>query len=309
MEALAIVFDEPRLIDVRPVLLREPTATDAIVAVRHTSISAGTERLLWEGRMPDFPGMGYPLVPGYETVGRVVETGSECPLSVDDAVFVPGAHAFQDVRALFGGAASDLVVKPERVHRVDAADEASALLALAATAQHAIAVGGAPNLVIGHGVLGQLIARITVAQGAPAPVVHEVNPARMAATGYAVCHPDEDDRRDYAVIVDASGLDDIIDRAVVRLAKAGTLTLAGFYGARMSFAFPAAFMKEARLAIAAEWNGEDLLAVRRLLDAGRLTLSDLVTHRAAVADAAEAYTTAFTNPDCLKMVLNWRRDL
>jgi len=226
MEALAIVLDEPRRIGVRPVTLREPEAADAIVAVHHTSISAGTERLLWEGRMPEFPGMGYPLVPGYETVGRVEEAGPDSPLSAGDAVFVPGAHSFNDVRALFGGAAERLVVKPARVHVVDSADEASALLALAATAHHAIAVGGVPELVIGHGVLGQLLARITVAIGARPPVVHEVNPARMAAEDYVVVHPDADDKRDYSTIVDASGLQDIIDLSVKRLRRSGTITLA-----------------------------------------------------------------------------------
>lgn len=308
MEALAIVLDEPRRIGVREVTLRDAGPSDAIVTVHHTSISAGTERLLWEGRMPAFPGMGYPLVPGYETVGRVEEAGPESPFRPGDALFVPGAHSFADVRALFGGAASRLVVRSDRVHLIDSADEDAALLALAATARHAIAVGGAPELVVGHGVLGQLLARITVALGAPPPVVHEVNAARMAAEGYAVVHPDADERRDYRTIVDASGLHDVIDLAVRRLARSGTVTLAGFYGERMSFAFPAAFMKEARIAIAAEWNGEDLVAVRRLLDAGRLSLSDLVTHRAAIADAAAAYATAFTDPDCLKMVLNWRKD-
>jgi len=308
METLAIVLDEPRQIGVRQVALREPGPSDAVVTVHHTSISAGTERLLWEGRMPAFPGMGYPLVPGYETVGRVEEAGPESPFSQGDALFVPGAHSFVDVRALFGGAAAQLVVRSDRVHRIDAADEEAALLALAATAQHAIAVGGAPDLVIGHGVLGQLLARLTVAHGAPPPVVHEVNAARMASDGYPVVHPDADERRDYARIVDASGLHDVIDLSVKRLARSGTVTLAGFYGARMSFAFPAAFMKEARIVIAAEWNAEDLLAVRRLLDAGRLSLAGLVTHRATIADAAAAYATAFTDPDCLKMVLNWRKD-
>jgi myo-inositol-1(or 4)-monophosphatase len=38
-------------------------------AVLHSGISTGTERLLWDGTMPPFPGLGYPLVPGYETVG------------------------------------------------------------------------------------------------------------------------------------------------------------------------------------------------------------------------------------------------
>ena len=43
------------------------------------------------------------------------------------------------------------------------------LLALAATAHHAVA-DHPPELIIGHGVLGRLLARITVALGHPAPI-------------------------------------------------------------------------------------------------------------------------------------------
>ena len=44
---------------------------DLEVAVSFSGISTGTERLLWEGTMPPFPGLSYPLVPGYETVGTI----------------------------------------------------------------------------------------------------------------------------------------------------------------------------------------------------------------------------------------------
>jgi 3-hydroxyethyl bacteriochlorophyllide a dehydrogenase len=60
--------------------------------------------------MPDFPGMGYPLVPGYETVGEVIEAGPERGFTVGQRVFAPGATCYGDVRGLFGGAASHLVV-------------------------------------------------------------------------------------------------------------------------------------------------------------------------------------------------------
>ena len=53
------------------------TADDVVVDIEYSGISTGTERLLWTGRMPAFPGMGYPLVPGYESVGRVVGCGRE----------------------------------------------------------------------------------------------------------------------------------------------------------------------------------------------------------------------------------------
>ena len=36
------------------------------------------------------------------------------------------------------------------------------------------------------------------------------------------------------------------------------------------------------------------------------SLDGLITHRAPAADAAAAYATAFGDPDCLKMVLDWR---
>ena len=46
--------------------------------------------------------------------------------------------------------------------------------------------------------------------------------------------------------------------------------------------------------------------LRDLIDAGKLSLSGLITHREAAGAAAGAYRTAFGDPSCLKMVLDWR---
>lgn len=46
-----------------------------LVEVHYSGISTGTEKLLWTGKMPNFPGMGYPLIPGYESVGRIMMPG------------------------------------------------------------------------------------------------------------------------------------------------------------------------------------------------------------------------------------------
>ena len=89
--------------------------------------------------MPNFPGMGYPLVPGYETVGRVVEAGPESRVAVGAQVFVPGARCFGAVRGLHGGASSRLVAPGARVVPVsESLGEKAVLLALAATALHAL---------------------------------------------------------------------------------------------------------------------------------------------------------------------------
>ena len=71
-------------------------------------------------------------------------------------------------------------------------------------------------------------------------------------------------------------------------------------------AFPPAFMKELRLRVASEWTREDLIATRALVESGALSLDGLITHHQPAADAAGAYATAFDDPACLKMVLDWR---
>jgi 3-hydroxyethyl bacteriochlorophyllide a dehydrogenase len=81
--------------------------------------------------------------------------------------------------------------------------------------------------------------------------------------------------------------------------------LAGFYAEPLRFAFPPAFMREARLRIAAEWKPEDMAAVCALVEADRLDLAGLITHRRPAREMAEAYAHAFDDPACLKMTLAW----
>ncbi|MEQ1651003.1 MAG: alcohol dehydrogenase catalytic domain-containing protein, partial [Hyphomicrobium sp.] len=160
--AIAVVLEEPKRLVTRQLPLSDPQDGDIVVDVEWSGISTGTERLLWSGEMPPFPGMGYPLVPGYESVGRVAATDKNSSLAVGDRVFVPGARCFGDVRGLFGGSASRLVVAEKRTMRFDAElGEQGVLFALAATAYHALAAPGAvhPELIVGHGVLGRLLAR------------------------------------------------------------------------------------------------------------------------------------------------------
>lgn len=310
MDAVAVVMDRPESIALSRLDLTAPQAGDVVVDVMWSGISTGTEKLLWTGRMPAFPGMGYPLVPGYESVGEVVEAGPSSGCRAGDFVFVPGARCFGAVRSLFGASASRLVVAGARVIPLDRAlGERGILLSLAATAHHALRraeSGALPGLIVGHGVLGRLIARIAVALGGE-PLVWEVEATRMTGgQGYLVARPEDDERFDYATICEASGAPGIIDRLIPRLSRGGEIVLAGFYDARLDFGFTPAFMREIRLSIAAEFRPDDLAAVRGLIDAGRLSLDGLITHRRAAVSADDAYRTAFEDRACLKMTLDWR---
>jgi 3-hydroxyethyl bacteriochlorophyllide a dehydrogenase len=228
-------------------------------------------------------------------------------------VFVPGANCFAGVKSMYGGAASRLVVSDQLVLPVsDQLGVDAVLLALAATAYHAVSGGGAhepftpPDLIIGHGVMGRLLARLTVAAGCPAPTVWETH-AEVAkgAQGYSVIRPEDDPRRDYQAIYDVNGDAGDLDHLVQRIRPGGEIVLAGYYKNGLQFSYPTAFNREARIRVAAEWKRSDLLAVNQLVNNGQLSLKGLVTHVQAFHSANAAYTTAFGDVSCLKMVLDW----
>ena len=310
MQTTAVVLQRPEHLVLAQLDLTAPTQGDVVVEIDWSGISTGTERLLWSGRMPHFPGMGYPLVPGYESVGRIIAAEGEHSERIGEMVFVPGARCFGDVRGLFGGAARRLVVPAARALRIsEELSEKGVLFALAATAHHVISSVGAqlPDLIVGHGVLGRMLARIVVARGA-GPTVWETNPDRRAGShAYAVIDPATDERRDYKTICDVSGAGELLDGLIGRLAPGGEIVLAGFYDEPLGFAFAPAFMREARIRVAAQWAEGDLAAVKQMVEDGSLSLDDLITHRHAATDADQAYRTAFGDPNGLKMILDWRQ--
>ncbi len=305
----ALVLNAPLDLAVTRLSLSEPGDADVVIDTLWSGVSTGTERLLYSGTMPMFPGMGYPLVPGYEGVGRVRSAGVAAGVPEGTLVFVPGANCYGPVRGLFGANASTVVLPGSRVVPIsESLGSLGTLMALAATAQHALAAPNAlPDLIIGHGVVGRLLARLALMHGGIAPTVWETNPVRSTgAAGYSVVHPRDDDRRDYRAIYDASGDASLLDSLVARLAPGGEIVLAGFYHERMSFAFPPAFMKEARLRIAAQFKKADLQVVSEAIESGRLDLSGLITNTAGAEVAPDAYRTAFEDAHCLKMILDWR---
>jgi bacteriochlorophyllide a dehydrogenase len=309
MQTVAVVLEAPERLSLKPLHIAASAADDVVVDVEFSAISTGTERLLWNGLMPPFPGMGYPLVPGYETVGRVVSAPERSGLYEGERVFVPGANCYGEVKGLFGGAASRIATSAKRLVTVsDNLGAEATLLALAATAHHAVAGAGAtlPELIVGHGVLGRLLARTARALGG-SPTVWESEASRRDQAAYPVLDPKDDPRRDYRTICDASGDASVLDKLIPHLAKQGEITLAGFYHQPVSFAFPPAFMREARIRIAAEWTRPDMDDVRELIATGALSLAGLITNHADAADAPNAYRTAFSDAHCLKMVLDWRQ--
>ena len=307
----AVVMSEPGSLSIQPVDLKSPSKEDIVIDINYSGISTGTEKLFYNGKMPQFPGMGYPLVPGYESTGEVVQAPKDSNLKIGDMVFVPGADCYSgSVKSLFGGAAQMIISSPNRLIKIDPTMGCNgALFALAATARHAIAGFGnkMPDVIVGHGVLGRLLARLVMLAGEKPPIVWEKNILRHSgATDYEVVLPEYDKRSDYDCIFDVSGDSEILDSLIGRVRKGGEVVLAGFYPDRLGFGFAQAFLKEVSLRVSAEFTPEDVATTKLLIEDGSLSFDGLISDVYSAKNANKAYNIAFNNAECLKMVLDWR---
>ena len=88
MQTTAVILSGPKDLGLGSLGLVDPTVDDPVVEIAHSGIFTGPEKLFWSGNMPPFPGMGYPLVPGYEACGEMVEAAPETGFKVGDYVFV-----------------------------------------------------------------------------------------------------------------------------------------------------------------------------------------------------------------------------
>lgn len=314
--AQAVVFADAGQLDFRSVTLREPAADEVVVDIRYSSISAGTERLLFDGRLPPIPHLRYPLIPGYEAAGVVVEVGPDVTeVSPGDEVFVGGSMCFTDVAAAFGGQASRLIKKAALVIPLHGIPLAHApLLALAATSLHGVRrlgdLSGKRVAVVGMGAIGQFAARFIAALEPAALYEVDTNAARL---GHVAGATSVDPSRasladaigtplDYAI--EATGKSEMIGECAKALRVGGSIALLSYYDT-LTTPFVNLFTREVTLLVAREWAHSDLLAARDMIADGRVDVADLAQSAFPIARYEAAYKTAFDDPSTLKVILQW----
>ncbi len=315
----AVVISAPAEFALRDVVLSEPAAGDVTVETLFTSVSAGTERMLLAGRMPH-PMLQFPVVPGYETVGRVAAVGPAAnPALLGQLVYVGGARCYTDVNPAWGGQAARLHADGARVVPLgDLPAEQGVLLALGATALHGVnlldaalaGLAGKRVLTLGQGPVGQFAARIAQQRGAWVAASDRTHARLALAKADLLVDATTEDLaarvgEPVHAIIEATGSMAALAAALPLLANDGVVLLLGYYDT-IALPYMPLFLKQARLLTAREWAAGDPARVRDLLASGALDAAALLTHRAPLADLAAAYATALEDPTCLKLVIDWR---
>jgi len=311
----AIVFSEAGKLGTYEASLREAGPDEVVVDTKFSSISAGTERLLFSGRLPGFPMLRFPLVPGYEAVGVVARAGAGVTgVKVGDEVFVGGSMCYTDVAGVFGGNAARTIKNAAQVVPLHGIPLAHApLLALAATSLHGVRrlgnVAGRAVCVLGMGAIGQFAARFLVRAGARV-ICADVSAARLADVPPG-CEPLDlsgvsldEALHGIDAVVEATGHSEEIARAARVLAPGGTIVLLSYYD-ELRTPYVDLFVKEISLLVAREWAHDDLLAARDALASGAIDVGRMADHVVPIAEYERAYRTAFEDPSVPKVILQW----
>jgi 3-hydroxyethyl bacteriochlorophyllide a dehydrogenase len=310
----AIVFAEAGRLATHAASLRVAAPDEVVVDTKFSSISAGTERLLFSGKLPGFPMLRFPLVPGYESVGVVARVGSQVEgVAVGDEVFVGGSMCYTDVAGVFGGNAARLIKKAAQVVPLHGIPLSRApLLALAATSLHGVLrlgdVAGRSVCVLGMGAIGQFAARFLVRAGARV-VCADVSAARLADSPEGcerldLTAPLDEALHDLDAIVEATGHSEEIARCARALRPGGTIALLSYYD-ELRTPYVDLFVKEISLLVAREWQHPDLLAARDAVASGEISLGRMADHVVPVAEYERAYRTAFEDTSVPKVILQW----
>lgn len=303
-----VVVDARNQISIRPYPIAPPGLGEVLIETTRTLISAGTELGTQEQKRSD------DFTPGYSNVGHIISVGEGVTdYHVDDRVLSLTSHASHVTSS----------TKPHELQLIPdgVSDESATFGVLGSVAMHGVRKAkieaGEHLLITGMGVVGQLVLRICrhlgtetilaadlvnerLAMAASGGATHVVNPRQMdlAATVGTVT-----DGRGVDVVVEASGYPDVLPQLfdVCRIG-ARIMLLGSIWHRKVEIDFMDFHEKELSLVgchqpkcpiqatPAYPWTQQyNRAQILRMINDGRLDVSELISHRLPHVEAQEGY--------------------
>ena len=331
-----VLIPKPYEVVIQEAATPEPEPGQILIRTTVSGISAGTEMNLYRGTNPDLvrrrwgERFVYPMVPGYQGVGVVVQRSPDVTgFEIGDRVVTGGSHAEYAV------ADSRTAMKlPDGL-----SDEAASLLSVARVAMHGVRRGrveyGDRVAVVGMGLMGQLAIQHARLAGAAKTIAVDPDRWRLDVAGRLgadhLIDPQSEDARERIEEYTEGGADVVLETAGVSSAVPLSFALAR-YGARVvivgwhlqpisiDLAEDLLYKELDLLPSRAGGMGGDLppyilrwdrrrnteLIVQHLLNGG-LSVDGLVTHVLPADDVKRAYEMIRTKSEpSLHVALDWR---
>ncbi len=324
----AVVVEQPGKVGVQQVDDPTPGPREVVVKVEACGV-CGTDVHLLEG---DSPLASYPLVPGHEFCGEVVEVGAGVEhLKVGDFVAVDPnlpcgrcrfcqagrdnlCENYQAIGVTRAGACAELVAAPAANAFLLPADLPRAwgtLVEPLSCAVHGFDRLGAKladrYLIYGAGTMGLLMAQLAHRAGAAAVDVVDLKESRLpvakrlGADHTATSADELDHPQGWEVVIDATGVVPAIEDGLRRVARGGTFLMFGVTPAEATATFsPFRLYNEEVTVIGSMAVLHSFERARDLLVGGAVDAAAMLTHSMAL-DSYEAAMATFRSGAGLKI--------
>lgn len=333
MNSLNIYFTGINQVECQTEPVGDLTAGQVLIRADKSLISTGTELICLGGLYAPNTHwdrwIKHPHLPGYSMIGFVEALGDGVTgLQVGDRIAVPRNH-----RQRFVTPASELIPVPKPLSSEDASWFWLAMIAQNAVrrAQHQL---GDAVVIVGAGILGQLVTQYVRLVGAREVIVIDPSEARLAmakAHGATVTLPktaqeaaadvmDLTEGKGAEIVYDITGLAPVLEAALPLTRTFGTLVLLGDTGDPSAQRLTGDVVTRGLRIVGAHANNPPLESndhaywskkrivelFFRYLARGDMQVHDLITHRFSPQNAPDAYRMLQTDrSSAMGVILDW----
>jgi len=328
----AIVFEEKEKVeiwdDLEPPKIEKKN--EILTRTVFTGVSVGTERHLLKGGPYSNIYGGFPIIPGYQYVGKVERLGSEVSnLNVGDYIVSdyskpPSNYSIKGLKYQNWMPMGHMEIHVAPIERViklppNADLKEYALLPVASIGFHICKRGrvasGEKVLVIGLGIIGQLCAQIARARGAKV-VGCDIDMWRLEMAKRYSCdevfNPSTNinsnlkDLGPFDVVIETSGAENIMDLCLEAIKRDGRIVpVAGRF--TITYDNLKAQLLQAEIIHTDHFEMQDAIATMQLCRTGKVEIKPLITHQIKLCDAPDFYRWILKSQEkLLGVVIDWQ---
>lgn len=329
MKAQCIVFPEPLKATVGEIDVPAPGEGQLLTKTRLTGVSTGTETRVFRGKQQ---GAQFPLIPGYENLGEVIEAGPGTSVKPGQRMIVrkqlsdpsPYARSWGSQVSHSLTNESSLVLVPEGV-----SDDRAIYAKVAGISLHGVkrakVASGEWVVVVGLGIIGHLVVQHSIAKGAKVIAVDMDNDrlelAKRAGALHTLNAGDEkavDRAHEISgggadVAFDATGLASVLEPTSKYLkarawdddpANCGRLVLQGTVEDPVTLDYMSLFKPEIDLITPRDCDTQDLIDSLDLMAADKLHPEIIPATTYSFRDCAEAYPKLVSR-EIMRVLYTW----
>ncbi|NTU53450.1 MAG: zinc-binding alcohol dehydrogenase [Chlorobiaceae bacterium] len=314
-ESLAIVLPKANKLKLQSVAYLADHPRDILVRTIASTITPGLDRLLLTNKPVSHKVLAYPVMPGSETIGQVLRTGTGVTgLNEGDFVYVFKGDRWLGVDPYYGCHAeviptsedNVLALGREPMHR----DLLTGLVAYVISAMNKIELDPSMRvLVLGLGSVGLMVSEYLYQRGLSKVDALENFPLRgqlSHAENIAMDIVDftEDFNDSYDLVIETTGRILMVEKTVRLMKQRSSVLLMGSYEV-LGYDYRLIQHKEPVIIASCITEKRHLLEAMALLERDELDTGKFFTKVFPVSQYELAYRVALDNKDAIKTVISW----